>query len=42
MASEINKPNSYSLKTIDILKNIGKQEAELFSNVLSWHTMMQE
>ena len=35
MAGEINKPNSYSLKTIDILKNIGKQEAELFSNILS-------
>ncbi len=35
MAGEINKPNSYSLKTIDILKNIGKQEAELFSSVLS-------
>lgn len=35
MAGEINNPNSYSLKTIDILKNIGKQEAELFSNVLS-------
>lgn len=34
MAGEINKPNSYSLKTIDILKNIGKQEAQLFSDIL--------
>lgn len=35
MAGEINRPNSYSLKTIDILKNIGKQEAELFADVLA-------
>lgn len=35
MAGEINNPHSYSLKTIDILKNIGKQEAELFAEVLA-------
>lgn len=35
MAGEINSPHSFSLRTIDVLKNIGKQEAELFSNILS-------
>lgn len=36
MAGEINNPHSYSLRTIDVLKNIGKQEAEVFSNILSY------
>lgn len=36
MAGEISNPHSYSLSTIDVLKNIGKQEAELFSDVLSY------
>lgn len=35
MAGEINNPHSFSLRTIDVLKNIGKAEAELFSNILS-------
>lgn len=35
MAGEINKPQSFSLRTLDVLKNIGKPEAELFSNILS-------
>lgn len=35
MAGEINSPHSFSLRTIDVLKNIGKTEAELFSNILS-------
>lgn len=34
LAGEINKPHSYSLMTLDALKNIGQQEAELFSKIL--------
>ena len=33
LAGEINNPHSFSLKTIDALKNIGKDEAELFASV---------
>ena len=36
MAGEINNPQSFSLRTIDVLKNIGKPEAELFSYILSY------
>ncbi len=33
LAGEINNPHSFSLKTIDALKNIGKEEAELFASI---------
>lgn len=33
LAGEINKPHSFSLRTIEILKNMGKEEAELFTKV---------
>ncbi len=33
LAGEINNPHSFSLKTIDVLKNIGEKEAELFTLV---------
>ena len=33
LAGEINNPHSFSLKTIDALKNIGKEEAELFATI---------
>lgn len=33
LAGEINNPHSFSLKTIDALKNIGKEEAELFTTI---------
>ena len=33
LAGEVNNPNSFSLKTIDVLKNIGKEEAVLFESV---------
>lgn len=35
LAGEINNPHSFSLKTIDVLKNIGKEEAELFNHISS-------
>ena len=33
LAGEINNPHSFSLKTIDTLRNIGKEEAELFATI---------
>ncbi len=33
LAGEINNPHSFSLKTIEALKNIGKEEAELFARI---------
>ena len=33
LAGEVQKPNSYSLKTLDILRNLSKTEAELFEKV---------
>ncbi len=33
LAGEINNPHSFSLKTIDALRNIGKEEAELFATI---------
>ena len=35
LAGEINKPNAYSLRTIEILKNLSQQEAELFGKICS-------
>ena len=35
LAGEINKPNTYSLRTIEVLKNISQQEAELFRKICS-------
>ena len=40
MAGEINSPQSYSLKTIDILKNLGKKEAKLFTEILTYCVSM--
>lgn len=39
MAGEIAEPSSYSLKTIDILRNMSKKDAELFVNICS-HSFM--
>lgn len=36
LAGKINNPSFYSLKTIDILKNIGQKEAELFEKICSY------
>lgn len=33
LAGEIKKPNSYSLRTLELLKNISSKEAELFSKL---------
>lgn len=33
LAGEVKKPNSYSLRTLELLKNISKKEAELFARV---------
>lgn len=33
LAGEINKPHSFSLRTIEVLKNMGKEEAELFTKI---------
>ena len=38
LAGEIVNPNSYSLKTIDVLKNIRQKDAELFAKVCSHST----
>lgn len=35
LAGEINKPNTYSLRTIEALKNLSQQEAELFGKICS-------
>lgn len=35
LAGEINKPNSYSLRTIEVLKNLSQQEADLFGKICS-------
>ena len=35
LAGEINKPNTYSLRTVEILKNLSQQEAELFGKICS-------
>lgn len=35
LAGEINKPNTYSLRTIEVLKNLSRQEAELFGKICS-------
>ena len=35
LAGEINKPNTYSLRTIEVLKNLSQQEAELFGKICS-------
>lgn len=35
LANEIKKPNSYSLLTLEKMKNMGKQEAELFKKIVS-------
>lgn len=35
LAGEISHPSSYSLKTLDVLKNISKRDAELFVKVCS-------
>ncbi|MDO5137828.1 MAG: DUF2806 domain-containing protein [Oscillospiraceae bacterium] len=35
LAGEINKPNTYSLRTIEVLKNLSQQEAELFAKICS-------
>lgn len=35
LAGEMNKPNSYSLRTIEVLKNISQQEANLFEKICS-------
>lgn len=39
LAGEISRPSSFSLKTIDTLRNIGKKEAELFVKVCA-HSFM--
>lgn len=36
MAEEINAPNSISLRTLDMVKNISKEEAELFVSCLKY------
>lgn len=36
LAGEINAPSSYSLKTIDILRNMRKCEVELFTNICKY------
>lgn len=33
LAGEISRPSSYSLKTIDVLKNMSKKDAELFVRI---------
>ncbi len=33
LAGEVKKPNSYSLRTLEVLKNISKNEAELFEKL---------
>jgi uncharacterized repeat protein (TIGR03899 family) len=33
LAGEVKKPGSYSLRTLDLLKNISQQEAEMFARV---------
>lgn len=33
LAGEIEKPNSYSLRTLEVLRNLSKKEAELFNKV---------
>ena len=38
LAGEINQPHTYSLRLIDVLKNLGKQEAELFETICN-HTI---
>lgn len=35
LAGEINKPHTYSLRTIEILKNMSQEEAELFQEICS-------
>lgn len=35
LAGEISRPSSYSLKTIDVLKNMSKKDAELFVRICS-------
>lgn len=35
LAGEISKPNTYSLRTIEVLKNLSQQEAELFEKICS-------
>ena len=35
LAGEINKPNSYSLRTIEVLKNLSQLEATLFGKICS-------
>lgn len=42
LAGEISKPKSYSLKTIDVLRNIDKQDAELFVKICSCSFPMEE
>ncbi len=36
LAGEIKQPNSYSLRTLDLLKNLSFKEAEMFSKVASF------
>jgi len=35
LAGELNEPFSFSLRTIDVLKNLGKKDAELFEKICS-------
>ena len=39
LAGEVAEPSSFSLKTIDVLRNLSKQDAELFSLICS-HSVM--
>lgn len=36
LAGEVSKPSTYSFKTIDVLKNLSKKDAELFQQVCSY------
>ena len=41
LAGEIKQPKSYSLRTLETLKNLSKQEAELFESIAPLVTKMQ-
>jgi uncharacterized repeat protein (TIGR03899 family) len=36
LAGEIKKPKSFSLRTLDILKNLSREEAQLFTNIAQY------
>ena len=42
LAGEVAEPSSFSLKTIDVLRNLSKKDAELFSLICSHSVMARE